>query len=54
MPSLLRSAVNVKRRKNMIENAKETAIKAGVVAVGAVRRFGALLGRTDRSDESFV
>lgn len=48
-PSLLLRAVNVKRKKNMSVNANETAINAGVVAVGADRRSGALDGKSERS-----
>ena len=35
LPILLRSAVKVKRKKNTMVNASETAMKTGVVAVGA-------------------
>ena len=38
-----------KRMKKMTVNASETAMNAGVVAVGAVSRSGALLGNTERS-----
>lgn len=48
-PSLLLRAVNVNRRKNMKVNANETAMNAGVVAVGADSRSGALDGRFERS-----
>jgi len=48
-PSLWRREIRVKRRKKMIERPIEVAINAGVVAVGALRRLGALLGRLDRS-----
>jgi len=47
-PSLLRKAVKVKSKKNMIENDTEMAMKTGVVDVGAERRFGAFFGRTER------
>lgn len=33
----------------MVERAIEIAMNTGVEAVGAVRRFGALLGRADKS-----
>jgi hypothetical protein len=39
----------VKSRKKRIEKDRETAMNAGVVAVGADRRFGAFFGRTARS-----
>ena len=48
-PSLLRRAVNVKRKKNMNVSANEMAMNTGVVAVGALKRSGALLGSTVRS-----
>jgi hypothetical protein len=35
--------------KNIVERAIEIAINTGVEAVGAVRRFGELLGRADKS-----
>lgn len=35
--------------KNMVERPIEIAMNTGVVAVGAVRRFGELLGNADRS-----
>jgi hypothetical protein len=35
--------------KNMVERVIEIAMNTGVVAVGAVRRFGELPGNADRS-----
>ena len=35
--------------KNTIDNVIPIAMKTGVVAVGAVRRFGEFLGSTDKS-----
>lgn len=49
LPILERKEVNVKRKKKMRVKAMETAINAGVVAVGADKRSGAPLGRTSRS-----
>ena len=49
LPILWRKVVMTKRMKKMIVKASETAMNAGVVAVGAERRSGALLGRTERS-----
>ena len=48
-PSLLLRAVKVKRKKNMTVNAKETAMNAGVVAVGAESKSGAFDGKSVRS-----
>lgn len=39
----------VKRTKKIMEKPMETAMKAGVVDVGAVSMSGAPLGRADRS-----
>ena len=39
----------MKSIKNMVERAIEIAMNTGVVAVGAVRRSGVLLGKADRS-----
>jgi len=41
--------VNVKRKKNRIVNAIDTAMKAGVVAAGAESKSRASEGRTSRS-----
>ena len=35
--------------KNMVERARAIAMNTGVVAAGAVRRFGELPGNADRS-----
>jgi len=40
--------------KNMVERAIDIAMNTGVVAVGAVRRFGELLGNADRSISSLI
>jgi hypothetical protein len=48
-PSFGRRQIMVNRMKKIIENPSETAIKAGVVAVGADKRLGALPGRSERS-----
>jgi hypothetical protein len=39
----------VKSIKNIVVRASEIAMNMGVDAVGAVRRFGALPGKADRS-----
>ena len=49
LPIFERNEVKVKRIKKMRVNAMETAMKAGVVAVGADKRSGASPGRTSRS-----
>jgi phage shock protein A len=49
LPSFARKETRVKRRKKRAEKARETAMKAGVAVVGAVRRLGASPGRTERS-----
>ena len=48
-PRLARREVRVKIIRKRTESAMAMAIKTGVVAVGAVRRSGALLGRADKS-----
>jgi len=48
-PSLVRKAIRLKRTKKMDENPRETAMKAGVVAVGADNQRDASLGSTARS-----
>ena len=48
-PREARSEIRVKSMKNMVERAIEIAMNTGVVAVGAVRSFGELLGNADRS-----
>ncbi len=48
-PRLARREIRVKIMRNIIVSAIAMAIKTGVVAVGAVRRFGAFLGRADKS-----
>lgn len=48
-PSDPRREVMVKRMKKMMLKPMETAMKAGVVDVGAVNRSGAPLGRLERS-----
>ena len=50
-PILVRKAVRVKSRKNKKVKAIDTAMKPGVVAVGALRRSGADPGNTERSSE---
>lgn len=50
-PSFDRRQIIVNRMKKTIENPSETAMNAGVVAVGAVKRLGALPGRSERSEE---
>ena len=49
LPIFPRKEVIVKRMKKMTVKASETAMNAGVVAVGAVSKSGALLGNTERS-----
>ena len=49
LPILPRKDVRVKRMKKKIVNANEMAMNTGVVAVGALKRSGALLGSTVRS-----
>ena len=44
-----RNATKVKRKKNIIVNAMEIAIKTGVVATGALNKSGAFPGSTDVS-----
>jgi len=44
-----RREIIVKIMKNMVERTSEIAIKTGVVAVGAVSRFGEFLGSADKS-----
>ncbi len=48
-PRLPRRETRVKIMRNRPERAIAIAINTGVVAVGAVRRAGAALGRTDKS-----
>jgi len=48
-PRLPRRETRVKIMRKRAENAMAMAIKTGVVAVGAVRRSGAFLGRADKS-----
>jgi len=48
-PRLARRETRVKIMRKRTERAIAIAIKTGVVAVGAVRRFGAFLGRADKS-----
>ena len=48
-PSLLLIAVKVKRKKKIMVNAMEIAMKTGVVAVGADSNPGVLEGSTDKS-----
>ena len=48
-PSFVRREMKVKRIKKTTEKPSDIAMKAGVVAVGAVKRSGALLGSADRS-----
>lgn len=48
-PRLARRETRVKIMRKRAERAIAIAIKTGVVAVGAVRRSGAFLGRADRS-----
>ena len=50
LPIFPRKDVMVNRRKKMIVNARDTAMNAGVVAVGAESKSGALLGSTERSN----
>ena len=52
LPILCRKVVITKRTKKIIVKPRETAMNAGVVAVGAERRSGALSGRTERSWET--
>ena len=49
LPIFPRKDVRVKSMKKMTEKTSETAMNAGVVAVGAVSKSGALLGSTERS-----
>lgn len=50
LPGILwRSEMRVNSMKKTTPKPSDTAIKAGVVAVGADRRSGALLGKTERS-----
>ena len=49
-PNLARKAIREKRMKKMVENPREMAMKAGVVAVGADNQRDASLGRTERSE----
>lgn len=49
LPSFPRCVVRVNMMKNITAKASETAMKAGVVAVGAAKRSGAFAGRTVRS-----
>jgi hypothetical protein len=48
-PRLARKEIRVKSTKNIVEKPMAIAINTGVVAVGAVRRSGALGGKADRS-----
>jgi hypothetical protein len=48
-PSLVRRETRVKIMRKRAEKVIAIAIKTGVVAVGAVRRSGAFLGRADKS-----
>lgn len=48
-PRLARREIRAKTMKNIADRTIEIAINTGVAAVGAVRRFGELLGRTDKS-----
>jgi hypothetical protein len=50
-PSLARKAIKVKRIKKTDENPRETAMKAGVVAVGADNQRDTSLESTERSGE---
>ncbi len=53
-PIFVRKAVKLNRRKNRNVNAIATAMNAGVVAVGALRKSGAFPGSTVRSERSQV
>jgi len=48
-PRLVRRETRVKIMRKRTERAIAIAIKTGVVAVGAVRRSGAFVGRADKS-----
>jgi hypothetical protein len=48
-PRLARREIRAKIMKNIAERVIAMAINTGVVAVGAVRRSGELLGRADKS-----
>ena len=48
-PRLARRDIRAKIIKNIVDRTIEIAMNTGVAAVGAVRRFGELLGRTDKS-----
>ena len=48
-PSLARKAIMVKRMKKMDESPRATAMKAGVVAVGADNQRDTSPGSTERS-----
>jgi len=48
-PSFARKAIREKRMKKMVENPREIAMKAGVIAVGADNQRDTSLGRTERS-----
>lgn len=49
-PSLARKAIREKSIKKTVENPREMAMKAGVVAVGADNQRDASLGSTERSE----
>ena len=53
-PSLARKAIREKRTKKMDENPRATAMKAGVVAVGADNQRDASLGSTERSERGIT
>lgn len=47
---MARKAIKVKRMKKIDENPRATAMKAGVVAVGADNQRDVSFGSTERSD----